>query len=110
MGDEVLVEGFTRNAGVGVVVWQGAGPEGIDALVEHPQGMGQVADHLDLDAVVLVDLGWDEVDVDDALVGTGIPEPGVVLDHVVAEGDHEVGLASMATAGAVVLWPLSPIV
>ena len=40
-------------------------PERVDPLVEHPHGVGQVTHDLDLQAVILVDLGGQEVDVDD---------------------------------------------
>ena len=41
---------------------------------------------------MLVDFGGQRVDVDDGLVAVGVPHVGVVLDHVVADADHHVGL------------------
>ena len=69
---------------------------GRSPLVEHPQRVREIADDVELDAVVLVDLGREEVDVDDALVVLGVPQPRVVLDHVVAERDDEVGRVECA--------------
>ena len=59
-------------------------------LVEHPQGMGEVADEFDVRVVVLVDLGGQKVRVDDPLVLVGIPEPGVVFHHVEAERNDQI--------------------
>jgi hypothetical protein len=52
-----------------------------------------VADELDRGREAGVGLGRDGVDDDDRLVGTGVPVLGSVLDEVVADGDHEVGVA-----------------
>ena len=47
--------------------------------------------HVDGDRVVLVDLRRQEVQVENLLPAVRVPEPGVVLDDVIAETDHEVG-------------------
>ena len=70
------------------------------ALVRHvPALLGQpgehvvdVADQLDLGDEVLVDLGRQRVDADDLLVAARVPVLGRVLDQVVADRDHHVGL------------------
>ena len=54
--------------------------------------MGDVADQLDLGDEELVDLRGDGVDHHDPLVGAGVPVLGSVLDEVVADGDHHVGV------------------
>ena len=54
--------------------------------------VADVAQHADRDDVVLVHLGRQRVDVDDDLVAVRVPHVGVVLDHVVADADHHVGL------------------
>ena len=54
--------------------------------------MCEIADDLDLDAVMIIDLRGNEVGMHDLLLFVRVPLLGVVLDHVVAEGDHEVGL------------------
>ena len=66
-------------------------PSRPQSFVEHPQGVGQVADDLHLGMIVGVNFGGEEVDVDDLLVSVRVPEPGVVLHHVVAQRDHQVG-------------------
>src|SRR5258706_3215048 len=56
------------------------------------QRMPDVAEHAHRDDVVRVDLGRQRVDVDDGLVVVRIAHVGVVLDHVVADADHDVRL------------------
>ena len=60
-------------------------------FIQHPQGVGQVADDLHFQVIVRVDLGGEKVDVDDLLVAIRVPEPGMVFHHVVAHGDHQIG-------------------
>ena len=52
----------------------------------------EVADQVDLGDEVLVDLGRDGVDADDPLVASRVPVRRRVLDEVVADGDHDVGV------------------
>ena len=52
----------------------------------------QVADEVDLGDEVLVDLRRDAVDADDLLVAPRVPVRRRVLDEVVADGDHHVGV------------------
>ena len=56
------------------------------------QHVGDVADQLDVGDEVLVDLGGDAVDHDDLLVAARVPVLGRVLDQVVADRDHQVGV------------------
>ena len=51
-----------------------------------------VAEYADGDDIVFIDFGRQPVDVDDDLVGARVPHVGVVLDHVVADADDNVGL------------------
>ena len=56
------------------------------------QARGDVAQGAHRDDVMRVDLGRQRVDVDDGLVSVRIPHVRVILDHVVAHADHDVGL------------------
>ena len=53
---------------------------------------GEVADEVDRGDEVLVDLGREGVDAHDPLVALRVPVRGRVLDEVVADRDHHVGL------------------
>ena len=53
--------------------------------------MGQVSDDFDVGVIVGIDFSGQEIDVNDYLVRSGIPELGMVLHHVVAERDDHVG-------------------
>ena len=92
VGGEVGEHRGPGRPGVAVVPVGRLGAAPPAPLVEHPERVGQVTHHLDVDGVALVDLGGQEVHVDDRLVAIGVPQARVVLDHVVAERDHEVGL------------------
>ena len=59
---------------------------------ERVDGGGDVAPQLESRAVVVVVRRRDGVDVDDAAARVGVPDDGVVLDGVVADRDHQVGL------------------
>ena len=54
--------------------------------------MGDVPDQLDLGDEELINLGRDAVDRDDLLVALGVPVLGGVLDQVVADRHHQVGV------------------
>ena len=64
----------------------------VEAFVQHPQRVREVADEFRLRVVVLVDLGRQEVGVQYLLVAVRVPQLRVVLDHVEAERDDEVGI------------------
>ena len=56
------------------------------------KGRRDVAQGAHRDDVMRVDLGRQRVDVNDRLVAIRIPHVRVILDHVVADADHDVGL------------------
>jgi len=60
-------------------------------VVEQLERLAHVGHHLDRGLVVAVDLGGNEVDVDDRLLALRVPELRRVLDQVVAHRDDEVG-------------------
>ena len=65
----------------------------VAALLGQPrEHVVDVADELDLGDEVLVDLGRLGVDDDDLLVALGVPVLRRVLDEVVADRDHDVGV------------------
>ena len=69
------------------------GERGAGQLLGEPgQDVGEIADQVDRGDEVLVDLGGDGVDADDPLVAPRVPVLGRVLDEVVADGDHHVGV------------------
>src|SRR3954467_8092111 len=61
-------------------------------LREPAEDVVEVADEVDLGDEVLVDLRRDAVDADDRLVAARVPVARRVLDQVIADGDHHVGL------------------
>ena len=62
-------------------------------LAEPGEDVVDVPDQLDLGDEVRVRLGRDRVDADDRLVAVRVPVLGRVLDEVVADREHHVGLA-----------------
>ena len=63
----------------------------VQFLVDLPEGVGDVGDDLDVDVIVLVDLGGPEVDVDDGLAAALVPVRGSVFDQIVTHRDHDIG-------------------
>jgi hypothetical protein len=78
---------------------------GMDPLIEHRERVRQIAHDLDIDLIVVVDLGRDEVDVHDAMFHIGVPETGVILDHVVADRDDQIRGIERATGVVARLQP-----
>ena len=71
----------------------------VPALLAEPgEHVVDVADQLDLGDEVLVDLGRHRVDADDLLVALRVPVLGRVLDQVVADRQHQVGLVEAGHA------------
>ena len=67
-------------------------PVQLQSLIEHPQGVGEIANHLDIRVVVFVNLRRQKIRVDNLLALERVPQPWVVFDHIEAERDHQVGL------------------
>ena len=70
---------------------QARGVVTIEHGAELRQSRRNIADHIGRDRVVLIDLGWQEIDVDDLLIARGIPELRAVFDEVVADHQHDIG-------------------
>ena len=68
----------------------------LDQFAQLQERAGDVADHFDVRVVILVDLRFDEVDVDDLLVEAPVPDVGRILDDVVPDGDDQVGAVDAA--------------
>ena len=58
--------------------------------------------------VVGVDVGGDLVEVHDDAGGVGVPQPGVVFDGVVADGEEDVGLVEEDVTRLVAEQPTRP--
>ena len=65
----------------------------LEQLVHLPERVCDVTRDVDRGLVVVVDLGRPEVDVHDLLRRALVPEGGAPLDQVVADRDHDIGLA-----------------
>ena len=61
------------------------------AIVEHPQRVREIADQFHLGVVVLIDFGGQKIRVNDRFVAIGIPQPRMVLDHVEAQREDQIG-------------------
>jgi hypothetical protein len=66
-------------------------------LGQRAQRRPKVADDTDLEHVMGIHLGRELADMDHPLLGIPVPALRVVLDHVVADADHQVG--TLETAG-----------
>ena len=65
----------------------------LDLLADLPQRIGDVARHVDIGLVVAVHLGGPEIDMDDLLGRTGVPERRRIFDQIVADRDDRIRFA-----------------
>jgi len=75
--------------------------EAVDLPGERVDGLGDVTAEFDRRAVVVVEVGGELVEVDDAAGVVLVPLRGLVLDEVVADREDDVGLVQQDVAGLV---------